>query len=240
MKTVYHSADSRGKANHGWLNSHHSFSFANYQDPERMKFGLLRVLNDDTVAGGQGFGRHPHENMEIISIPLSGKLRHEDSLGTSREITTGEIQVMSAGTGVFHSEFNASETEEVKFLQLWIFPKVKNIAPRYDQRNIQTGEINNGIERIVSPIDDPADSIKINQDAYLSIATLSDGKQLEYQWNNPANGVYAFVLSGNAAIAGQDLQSRDALGIWDAQSISIQSIGNSKVLLIEVPMNSNR
>lgn len=237
MKTTVHKADTRGHANHGWLNSHHSFSFANYFNPERVHFGLLRVLNDDIVTGGQGFGTHPHENMEIISIPLEGDLEHKDSMGTDGVIRKNEVQLMSAGTGVFHSEYNKNEDKPVNFLQLWIFPKYKDITPRYDQKAFDPEERKNKLQRIVSPLESSGDGVKINQDAYLHLTSLDQGEELDYKIQKEGNGVYAFLLEGEALIGGEGLQKRDAVGIEETDSFSISATTNSELLLIEVPMN---
>lgn len=235
MKTIYHKADSRGHANHGWLNSYHTFSFANYQDRERMNFGVLRVLNDDTVSQGMGFGTHPHRDMEIISIPLEGDLEHKDSMGTTAVIKKGEIQVMSAGTGVQHSEYNKNKDEEVKFLQIWVFPRELNVEPRYDQKNIQEGEKINEFQQILSPNKDD-DGVWIHQDAWFNIAKFTKGNIKEYVLNKKENGVYAFVLKGSAKIGDQVLNERDGLGIWDTESFPVEAMDDVEILLMEVPM----
>ncbi len=234
--TVLHKADTRGHANHGWLDSRHTFSFANYYNPERIHFGMLRVLNDDTVAPGRGFGTHPHENMEIISIPLSGDLEHKDSMGTKAVIKQGEIQVMSAGTGVFHSEYNKNDDKEVKFLQIWVFPNQKNVKPRYDQ--IQIGELleSNQFSQILSPQADDQ-GVWIHQDAWFHIGQFEDATETTYELKREGNGVYAFVLEGEAEIDGQKLEKRDGFGIWDTDHISVRAQKGAKVLLMEVPMN---
>ncbi|AZA94023.1 pirin family protein [Chryseobacterium sp. G0162] len=235
MKTVYHKADSRGHANHGWLNSYHTFSFANYQNKDRMNFGVLRVLNDDTVSQGMGFGTHPHRDMEIISIPLEGDLEHKDSMGTTAVIKKGEIQVMSAGTGVQHSEYNKNKDEEVKFLQIWVFPKELNVAPRYDQKSIKEGEKINGFQQILSPNKND-DGVWIHQDAWFNIANFKKGNGKNYMLNKKDNGVYAFVLKGSAKVGDRVLNERDGLGIWDTQSFNIEAIEDTEILLMEVPM----
>ncbi len=237
MKYIVHKSNSRGQADHGWLKSAHSFSFANYFDPEKSNFGLLRVLNDDMVEGGQGFGRHPHQNMEIISIPLKGELEHEDSMGTKRVIKTGDVQVMSAGTGVHHSEYNKSADKPVEFLQIWIFPKYKDIAPRYDQKSFAYAATPNAFHTIVAPMESPEEVIKINQDAYLSIAKLEKGKSTSYKVHNPANGIYTFLLEGNVSANGQTLERRDAIGAWDVETMTLEAVETSDILVIEVPMN---
>ena len=244
MKTIHHPADSRGNANHGWLKSRHSFSFANYYDPERMGFGVLRVINDDFVIGGQGFGRHSHRDMEIISIPLSGKLAHADSMGNKGVIKTGDIQVMSAGTGITHSEMNDSQEEAVRFLQIWILPKEKSVAPRYQQTAMQGLMQPNRFAQVLSPkvdhqnIDDQNvnnQGVWIHQDAWFSIGQFETGVTERYQLNNPDNGVYVFVIEGNVTIAGNILSTRDGLGIWDTEDFSMDVEERATVLLMEVP-----
>jgi len=235
MKTVYHKADTRGHANHGWLNSYHTFSFAGYQNPERSHFGVLRVLNDDTVSQGMGFGTHPHKDMEIISIPLEGDLEHKDSMGTTAVIRKGEIQVMSAGTGVMHSEYNKNKDEAVKFLQIWVFPRETGVEPRYDQKSIADGEKNNGFQQILSP--DKNDSgVWIHQDAWFNLAKFTKGNGKNYMINKKGNGVYAFVLKGSAKVGDRVLSERDGLGIWDTQSFNIEATEDTEILLMEVPM----
>ncbi|KQR94888.1 pirin [Chryseobacterium sp. Leaf180] len=235
MKTVYHKADSRGHANHGWLNSYHTFSFAGYQNAERMNFGVLRVLNDDAVSQGMGFGTHPHKNMEIISIPLEGDLEHKDSIGTTAVIKKGEIQVMSAGTGVMHSEYNKNKDESVKFLQIWIFPREENVAPRYDQVSISEGMKVNDFHQILSPNQDDT-GVWIHQDAWFNLANFTKGNGREYQLHKDGNGVYIFVLKGSAKVGEQTLNERDGFGIWDAESFTLEATEDSEILLMEVPM----
>lgn len=237
MKAVIHRANTRGHADHGWLNTHHSFSFASYFNPERVHFGQLRVLNDDIVTGGSGFGTHPHENMEIISIPLEGDLEHKDSMGTSGIIRKNDVQLMSAGTGVYHSEKNKNHDEPVNFLQLWIFPKYKDIAPRYDQKTFDPAERKNQFQEIVSPLESSGSGIKINQDAYLHLADFSKDSELTYKIKGEGNGVYAFVLSGELNIGGEELNGRDGMGISDTAEITLRAMSEAEVLLIEVPMN---
>lgn len=235
MKTVYHAADTRGKADHGWLNSRHTFSFADYYNPERMNFGALRVINDDHVAAGMGFGTHPHKDMEIISIPLSGALAHRDSMGNGSIIRSGDIQVMSAGTGVSHSEMNPNADQDVKFLQIWVFPREKNVAPRYQQMTLENGSAHQDFQQILSP--DPDDEgVWIHQDAWFSLAKFSDGMNKTYSLKRPGNGVYAFVIKGGAEIAGQQLSERDGLGIWETDGFNVKTLGDSEILLMEVPM----
>ena len=236
MKTVYHKADSRGHANHGWLNSYHTFSFAGYQNAERMNFGVLRVLNDDTVSQGMGFGTHPHKNMEIISIPLEGDLEHKDSMGTTAVIRKGEIQVMSAGTGVMHSEYNKNKDESVKFLQIWIFPHEENVQPRYDQISISEGAKVNDFQQILSP-DKDDEGVWIHQDAWFNLANFKKGNSREYTVHKEGNGVYIFVLKGSAKVGEQMLHERDGLGIWETESFTLEATEDAEILLMEVPMD---
>jgi redox-sensitive bicupin YhaK (pirin superfamily) len=235
-KTILHKSETRGHANHGWLESYHTFSFANYYNPERMHFGVLRVLNDDRVNPGMGFGAHPHENMEIISIPLEGDLEHKDSMGNVATIKHGDIQVLSAGTGIQHSEYNKNQNELVKFLQIWIFPNKKNVIPRYDQITLNIAERNNKLQQILSP--NPEDEgVWIHQDAWFHMGTFEANIQTEYQFKKAGNGVYAFVLKGDFIIEGQKLGNRDGFGIWETNIISIESLSeDSEILLMEVPM----
>jgi quercetin 2,3-dioxygenase len=233
--TVLHKAQSRGFANHGWLQSYHTFSFANYYNPERMHFGVLRVLNDDTVAEGRGFGTHPHDNMEIISIPLSGDLEHKDSMGNVAVIRNGDVQVMSAGTGIRHSEFNKNKDQLVKFLQIWVFPNKRNVTPRYDQMSLDPLERKNKFQRIVSPKPTPG-SVWIHQDAYFSLADFDKGIKSTYAINKRGNGVYAFVLSGSFQINGIKVEQRDGLGLWNTEKLSLDTLQKGEILLMEVPM----
>ncbi|HRH61642.1 MAG TPA: pirin family protein, partial [Chitinophagaceae bacterium] len=211
--TILHKANTRGYANHGWLNSYHTFSFANYHDESRIHFGALRVLNDDTVAGGMGFGTHPHSNMEIVSIPLEGDLEHNDTTGRHEIIRQGDVQIMSAGSGISHSEKNANRDKAVKFLQIWIFPKEKNIQPRYEQKTFTTDARKNKLQTVVAP--NGGDALLINQDAWFSLGNLDAGNTVSYQLNKKENGVYAFVIKGGVNINGQALGERDGLGIWN-------------------------
>ncbi|MEM6963516.1 MAG: pirin family protein [Bacteroidota bacterium] len=238
MKSVLHKASTRGHANHGWLNSHHSFSFANYHNPERMHFGVLRVLNDDVVAAGRGFGTHPHDNMEIISIPLEGDLEHKDSMGNTTVIKQGDVQAMSAGTGVFHSEYNKNKDQEVKFLQIWLFPNQKNVTPRYDQITLEDNKVKNKFQQILSPNADDA-GVWIHQNAWFHMGNFEKGKSETYELKSKGNGIYAFILEGNVSINGQSLGKRDGYGVWDTDSIEVVADENAKVLLMEVPMNLN-
>ena len=235
MKTILHKAESRGHANHGWLDSHHTFSFANYYNPERVHFGMLRVLNDDRVAAGQGFGEHPHDNMEIISIPLSGDLEHKDSMGNHGIITTGEIQVMSAGTGIFHSEYNKNKDKEVRFLQIWVFPDKKNVTPRYDQISLAEIAKTNELYQILSPNPDDQ-GVWIHQQAWFHLGDLSAGWVGRYNLKDNKNGVYFFVIEGDVTISGQKLNRRDGLGISETESVEIKAESQAKLLVMEIPM----
>ncbi len=235
MKTILHPSSTRGHANHGWLKSHHSFSFANYYNPQKIHFGALRVLNDDTVAAGAGFGTHPHQNMEIISIPLEGDLEHKDSMGNVTVIKKGDIQVMSAGTGIEHSEYNKNDDREVKFLQIWIIPDVQDVNPRYDQISLEPEDRINRFQQILSPYFDD-EGVWIHQKAWFHIGAFSTDKKYNYTLKKDGNGVYAFMLKGKAIVAGNELNERDALGIWECTSFDYKSLGDSEVLLIEVPM----
>lgn len=236
MNTVIHTAETRGKANHGWLNSNHTFSFANYHNPERMNFGVLRVLNDDTVAAGMGFATHPHDNMEIISIPLEGDLEHKDSMGNVAVIREGDVQVLSAGTGVTHSEYNKNKDKEVKFLQIWVFPKKKNVDPRYDQISIRDIAKENEFYQVLSPNKNDQ-GVWINQDAWFHIGKFDKGTSDEYQIKKEGNGVYAFILEGEVEINDQPLSTRDGMGIWNTESFNVKATENARVLLMEVPMS---
>jgi redox-sensitive bicupin YhaK (pirin superfamily) len=235
MKTVLHKADTRGHAEHGWLQSWHSFSFAGYHDPQRMHFGALRVLNDDIFAGGMGFGMHPHENMEIITIPLSGQLEHKDSMGNSGIISKGEVQVMSAGSGLQHSEKNKNSNEAVKLLQIWVFPNKKNVEPRYDQKAFDLSAAKNKLLPIVSPMGEN-DGLNIYQDAWFSLGKLDKDFSTSYSLHKKENGVYAFVIEGEVTINGEKLNRRDGLGIIDPDKVDIKADSDAELLLMEVPM----
>lgn len=236
MRKIIHKADSRGYFDYGWLKTHHTFSFSNYYDPERVNFGMLRVLNDDLVAAGQGFGTHPHNDMEIVSIPLSGALAHKDSTGTEKAIVPGEVQVMSAGTGILHSEYNHSKDEETNFLQLWIFPNKKGHQPRYDQKTFDQVERKNKLQFIVTP-EKKNGNLWLNQDAYLSLTDLEKNKSVNYKNHTKGNGVYLFLIDGKISVGEETLSKRDGVGIWETDEFSITAEDNSRVLLIEVPMN---
>ena len=235
MKTIYHAADSRGNADHGWLKSRHTFSFANYHNPERMGFGALRVINDDFVIGGQGFGKHSHRDMEIISIPLSGKLGHGDNIGNNGIIETGEIQVMSAGTGITHSEMNGDNEEAVKFLQIWVIPNKMNVEPRYQQIRMDEIMQPNKFNQVLSPNADDA-GVWIHQNAWFSMGDFDKGLTETYQLKDPNNGVYIFVISGKVVVNGNTLDTRDGLGVWDTKNFTMDVEEDAKVLLMEVPM----
>jgi redox-sensitive bicupin YhaK (pirin superfamily) len=234
MKTRLHAADRRGHVSFGWLDSHHSFSFGNYYDPEKVHFGMLRVLNDDIITGGSGFGAHPHDNMEIISIPLEGAIEHKDSTGTQAVINENDVQIMSAGTGIKHSEYNHNKDKDANFLQIWIIPKKRNIEPRYDQKSFDPAERINKFQTVVAPDDDKA--TWINQDAWLSLGNFKGGFTTSYAVKKAGNGVYAFVLNGSVTINGQTLYKRDALGIWDIDQLEIEAATDSELLLIDIPM----
>lgn len=234
MKTTFYKSDSRGYANHGWLKSHHTFSFANYHNPERMNFGVLRVINDDFVEGGMGFGKHPHRDMEIISIPLEGDLRHGDNMGNSGIIKKGDIQVMSAGTGIMHSEENGTE-QAVKFLQIWVIPNKADVTPRYDQQNFEEKLIPNQFLQILSPNADD-DGVWIHQDAWFNWGNFTEDKTVDYNIKKPGNGLYIFVLKGSAKVGDQLIDTRDALGVWDTENVTIEVNKGAEILLMDVPM----
>jgi redox-sensitive bicupin YhaK (pirin superfamily) len=234
MKSVLHKANTRGHANHGWLNSYHTFSFAGYQDASRMHFGALRVLNDDTVAAGMGFGTHPHDNMEIISIPLSGDLHHNDSTGRDKIIKEHDVQIMSAGSGIQHSEVNANRDKEVKFLQIWVFPKEKNIEPRYDQKSFKPEDRVNQLLNVVAP--DNKEALWINQDAWFTLGNFIKGHTADYVVKKQKSGVYVFVIKGEVTINDISLEQRDGLGVFETEKLQIIANSDTEFLLIEVPM----
>lgn len=235
--TVLHQANTRGHANHGWLDSHHTFSFANYYNPERIHFGALRVLNDDIVEGGRGFGTHPHDNMEIISIPLEGDLQHKDSMGNTAVIRHGDIQVMSAGTGIFHSEFNKNADQAVKFLQIWMFPNKRNVTPRYDQITLDVKDRHNNFQQILSPSQDD-EGVWVHQNAWFSLGRFDKDFSTEYTVKSKENGVYAFVIKGDVSINSQILGTRDGFGVWNVDKLDFKSLSDdAEVLLMDVPMN---
>lgn len=236
MTTLYHSSSSRGQANHGWLTSRHTFSFADYFNSERMNFGVLRVLNDDRVAGGGGFPTHPHHNMEIISLPLYGDLLHQDSMGNKAVIKEGDIQVMSAGTGIFHSEYNKNDDQEVHFLQIWIYPREKDLVPRYDQLSLSAIRKENELYQILSPSpDDPG--VWIHQDAWFHMGEYALSKSETYSLKNIENGVYLFVIEGSIKVGDVLLSKRDGLGITDTGEINFETTPNTRLLVMEVPMD---
>jgi len=234
MKQTIFKADSRGIADHGWLNSKFSFSFAGYHDPSRVHFGLLRVLNDDTIAKGTGFGAHPHDNMEIITVVLKGEVLHKDNTGTDASIKAGEVQIMSAGTGIVHSE-HASNDGELQLLQIWIFPKERNIKPRYDQKVFDEASKQGRFQTLVAP-EKSDDTLWINQDAWLSIGRFDKDTQVNYKVNRNGNGVFAFVIEGGMTIGEEKFGKRDAIGLWDTDQIDFQINAGSEILLIDVPM----
>ncbi|MGH1518060.1 pirin family protein [Chryseobacterium sp. JK1] len=234
--SVIHKADSRGKADHGWLLSQHTFSFANYHNPERMHFGVLRVLNDDKVEAGRGFGTHPHDNMEIISIPLEGDLEHKDSMGNTAIIKSGDIQVMSAGTGIMHSEFNKNSDQPVKFLQIWVYPKKRNVAPRYDQITLDKTKSRNRFQQILSPNADD-EGVWIHQDAWFHLGTFDKDAETVYEIKKKGNGAYFFILKGSAEIEGEKVEERDGFGVWDIKDLNIKILQeDTEILIMEVPM----
>ena len=238
IQKVIHRADSRGHIDHGWLNTYHSFSFGEWHNPERTRFGVLRVLNDDTVDPDQGFGMHPHDNMEIVTIILKGQLKHRDSMGSDGDIKENEIQVMSAGKGVMHSEFNSSKEEKVELLQIWVFPREKDIEPRYDQMSFDPEGKENKLQLLVSPDKDSKESMWVNQDAYFSMGKFEPGKEIDYEIHTPRNGAYIMVIEGSISIDGDELKRRDAIGIYDTDKVNIKILEQeTEILIIEVPMN---
>ncbi|MCF8262604.1 MAG: pirin family protein [Melioribacteraceae bacterium] len=236
MKKTLHKSTDRGYYDHGWLKTNHSFSFASYYNPEKMQFGMLRVFNDDFVEAGRGFGAHPHEDMEIVSIPLKGELAHKDNAGHEEVIRLNDVQVMSAGTGIQHSEYNYSENEEVNFFQLWIIPNARGHKPRYDQKTFNPDDRVNKLQTFISP-DKSDGNLWLNQDAHFSWTTLKKGNELEYNIHTKGNGVYTFVIEGAIEAAESNLNTRDAIGISETESFNITAKENSFVLFVEVPMN---
>jgi quercetin 2,3-dioxygenase len=233
--TILHKANTRGHADHGWLNAYHSFSFASWYNPDRVQFGTLRVLNDDTVAAGMGFGTHPHDNMEIITIPLEGDLAHKDSMGNTATIKTGDVQVMSAGTGIQHSEFNPNHDLHTKLFQIWLFPKIRNVEPRYQQITLNAKEQKNDFAQILSPNADD-EGVWIYQDAWFYLSDFDAGFSKTYQLKKAGNGMYLFVISGTITVDGQELETRDGLGITDFETLDIKATTDAKFLLMEIPM----
>lgn len=235
MKSVFHPSDSRGYANHGWLEARHSFSFASWHQPDRLHFGALRVLNDDIIQGGMGFGTHPHDNMEIVTIPLKGDLEHKDSMGNSAVIREGDIQVMSAGTGVQHSEYNNSPDKEINLFQLWLFPNKQNVKPRYDQLPIRSLHQKNKFFQILSPSANDQ-GVWIHQDAWMHILDADQGQSFDYVLQSPENGVYLIVIEGEVEVDNQTLSRRDAIGIWETDKLTIKTKTDAELLLVQVPM----
>lgn len=236
MNYIIHRAEDRGHANHGWLDAWHSFSFASWYNPEKIHFGMLRVLNDDTIAGGMGFGMHPHDNMEIVTIMRKGALQHQDSMGNKEVIHAGEIQVMSAGTGIMHSEFNAKSNEEAKLFQIWVFPNKKEVEPRYDKLKIEDENINGKFSQIVSP-DKNDEGSWIHQEAWFYLGKFDSGSKADYSIKRKNNGVYVFIIEGGATLLGNELGKRDALGVWNTDKIEINiTSANTEILIMEVPM----
>jgi quercetin 2,3-dioxygenase len=236
MKKILFPANQRGFADHGWLKANHSFSFANYYDPKKVNFGAIRVLNDDIIAGGMGFGRHPHDNMEIVTIPLSGALKHEDSEGNSAVIYAGDVQHMSAGTGIYHSEKNASETEEVRLFQIWLFPKLNNIKPVYHQQTYNVADRLNKFQVVVSP--DAADNaVTINQEALFYLGNFEENQEINFTKRFPNNGIYLMVIEGEIEVFDEKLGRRDAIGLSEINTLQIKTtLANTQLLLLEVPM----
>jgi redox-sensitive bicupin YhaK (pirin superfamily) len=235
-KTIFHEAGKRGHANHGWLDAHHSFSFASWYDPTKVHFGALRVLNDDIVAAGMGFGKHPHDNMEIITIVLEGKLEHKDSMGHAQQIIPNEVQVMSAGSGVTHSEYNPDPNNRTNLLQIWIFPEKKGVEPRYDQAMFPPADRVNNLQMVVSPTDSNDPGLKIHQQAWIYRTTLEAGKTLEHKLHSSKHGAYVFNITGSIKVNDQALNMRDAAGISEAETLTITATEDSDVLVLEVPM----
>lgn len=235
MKTIVHKANERGHANHGWLNAYHSFSFANWYNPEKVQFGMLRVLNDDTIAGGMGFGTHPHDNMEIITIPLEGDLAHKDSMGNGTTIKSGDIQVMSAGTGIQHSEFNPNPDQHTKLFQIWLFPKYHNVTPRYQQITLDKSLEKNDFAQILSPNPDDA-GVWIHQDAWFYLSNFDTDFSKKLSLKKEGNGFYIMNIEGEIEINGQKLEKRDAIGIWETNEIQVKANSNAKFLVMEIPM----
>ena len=233
---VLHKANTRGYANHGWLEARHTFSFANYYNPERVQFGALRVLNDDIIAGGMGFGTHPHDNMEIITIPLEGDLAHKDSMNNAETIKFGDVQVMSAGTGILHSEFNPNADRRTNLLQIWIFPKVRNVTPRYQQITLNVADRKDKLQQILSP-NATDDGVWIHQDAWFHMGNLSANTTVDYQLHLKNNGLYIFVIKGTIKVGEQELNARDGYGIWDFDSLTLTATSDAEILTMEVPVN---
>ncbi len=232
---ILHKASSRGHADHGWLNAYHSFSFANWYNPERIQFGMLRVLNDDTIAAGMGFGTHPHDNMEIITIPLEGDLAHKDSMGNASTIKTGDVQVMSAGTGIQHSEFNPNHDQQTKLFQIWLFPKYRNVEPRYQQITLDVAQQKNDFAQILSPNPDD-EGVWIHQDAWFYLSDFEADFTKKLALKKEGNGFYIMNIEGEIEVEGTKLDKRDAIGIWETNEIEIKANTNSRFLIMEIPM----
>lgn len=235
MEKILYKSESRGHANHGWLDTHHTFSFASYYDPNRIHFGALRVLNDDKITSGTGFPKHPHENMEIISIPLKGDLAHEDSMGNQATIKQGDVQVMSAGTGIMHSEFNPNKDIGTEFLQIWVFPNKENIEPRYGQVNYPVADRKNSFQMVVSPKDGGLDTW-IQQDAWFHLADFEKGFEKSYELKKKDNGLFLFLLEGEIEIGGEKLEKRDGIGLLNLEEVTIKANADAEMLLMEVPL----
>ena len=233
--TILHKANTRGHADHGWLNAYHSFSFASWHNPDRVQFGVLRVLNDDTVAAGMGFGEHGHDNMEIITIPLEGDLAHKDSMGNAETIKTGDVQVMSAGTGIRHSEFNPNADQQTKLFQIWLFPKTQNVTPRYQQITLNSAEQKNNFAQILSPNSND-EGVWIHQDAWFYLSDFDKDFSKKLTLKKEGNGFYIINIDGEIEVDGEKLEKRDAIGIWKTSEIEIKAKSNSKFLIMEIPM----
>ncbi len=235
MNKIIHRAEDRGYADHGWLKAHHSFSFADYRDMSKVHFGELRVLNDDSIAPGRGFGKHPHDNMEIVTIPLSGAVKHTDSMGNEGIIKTGDVQIMSAGKGIVHAEFNASTTGFLNLFQIWVFPKERNIQPRYDQKTFKPEDRRGKFQVLVAP-DNTEGSMWVNQDVWFNLGDFTAGQQISYSTKLKNNGIYLMVINGEVEVAGETLKKRDAIGLWDLDKAGIKINSDAGLLLIDVPM----
>ena len=233
--TVLHKANSRGHADHGWLNAYHIFSFASWYNPERIQFGMLRVLNDDTIAAGMGFGTHPHDNMEIITIPLEGDLAHKDSMGNAATIKTGDVQVMSAGTGIQHSEFNPNADQHTKLFQIWLFPKYRNVEPRYQQITLDSTKQKNDFAQILSPNEED-EGVWIHQDAWFYLSDFDKDFSKKLALKKEGNGFYIMNIEGEIEVDGEKLEKRDAIGIWETNELEIKANSDSRFLIMEIPM----
>ena len=237
IQTVVHKANSRGAADHGWLKARHTFSFAGYYNEDREQFGALRVLNDDVIEGGNGFGMHPHNNMEIITIPLEGALRHKDSMGHTSVIKAGDVQIMSAGKGLTHSEYNASPSEALNLLQIWLFPKSRNIEPRYGEQTFDVSAMQGKWLTVVSPLEDKTGALQINQDAWFSLGKFEKGATVSYDTKRAGNGLYVFIIEGSVSVQNETLTKRDAIGIEYAEQIEFNVQSDAYILVMDVPMN---